>query len=181
MGRYKNSHGGGIYLVEDEQDVERLQVKDAGNLFYASQTTLSMDDCAGVIAALKQKFPAITGPKTDDICYATQNRQDAVRELASGSDLFLVIGSLNSSNSNRLRELAERSGCEAHLVDSAEDIQPSWVTGKQVIGISAGASAPEVLVQQVIEKLEDFGARQTVEVEGQKENVHFSLPVELRN
>jgi 4-hydroxy-3-methylbut-2-enyl diphosphate reductase len=181
MGRYDNCNGGEIYLVEDEQDVDRLEVKDADNLFYASQTTLSMDDCAEVIGALKKKFPAITGPKTDDICYATQNRQDAVRELASESDLFLVIGSPNSSNSNRLRELAERSGCEAYLVDCAEDISPSWVSGKKVVGISAGASAPEVLVQQVIEKLEDFGARQTVEVQGQKENVHFSLPVELRN
>jgi len=180
MGRYDASKGGSIYLVENEQDVQTLQVKDANNLFYASQTTLSMDDCAGVIDALRKRFPNIQGPKTDDICYATQNRQDAVKVLAQQSDLMLVVGSENSSNSNRLRELAERSGCEAHLIDSAEDIHPHWLKDKKNIGISAGASAPEVLVRQVIEKLEKLGARQTVEVQGQPENVHFSLPVELR-
>lgn len=180
MGRYDRSKGGEIYLVENVEDVDRLQVRDASKLFYASQTTLSMDDCAGVIDALRSRFPAIQGPKTDDICYATQNRQDAVKMLAVDSDLFLVVGSPNSSNSNRLRELAERSGCEAYLIDSAADINPAWLVGKQHIGISAGASAPEVLVRQVIEKLESLGARQTVEIQGQAENVHFSLPVELR-
>ncbi len=180
MGRYDDSNGGAIYLVEDVGDVEQLQVKDDSCLFYASQTTLSMDDCAEVIEALKKRFPAIQGPKTDDICYATQNRQDAVKVLAQESDLFLVVGSVNSSNSNRLRELAERSGCEAYLIDNADMIRSAWLNDKQRIGISAGASAPEVLVQQVIEKLEKLGARQTVEVEGQVENVHFSLPVELR-
>ena len=180
MGRYDRSKGGEIYLVENVEDVQTLQVRDPDNLFYASQTTLSMDDCAGVIMALKQRFPNIHGPKTDDICYATQNRQDAVKKLAQESDLFLVVGSPNSSNSNRLRELAERSGCEAHLIDSANDIDVSWLQGKKNIGISAGASAPEVLVKQVIDKLEGLGARQTVEVQGQPENVHFSLPVELR-
>jgi len=180
MGRYDASKGGTIYLVEDVKDVQKLQVKNENYIFYASQTTLSMDDCAEVIAALKQRFPNIHGPKTDDICYATQNRQDVVKILAQQSDLFLVVGSPNSSNSNRLRELAERSGCEAHLIDSAADIDPVWLQGKQHIGISAGASAPEVLVQQVIEKLEQLGARQTVEIQGQPENVHFALPVELR-
>lgn len=180
MGRYDRSSGGDIYLVENREDVARLQVRDPSRLFYASQTTLSMDDCAGVIEALRQRFPAIQGPKTDDICYATQNRQDAVKMLAVDCDLFLVVGSPNSSNSNRLRELAERSGCEAYLIDSAADINPAWLVAKQRIGISAGASAPEVLVRQVIEKLESLGARQTVEIQGQAENVHFSLPVELR-
>lgn len=180
MGRYDASKGGAIYLVEDVKDVQKLHVKNENNIFYASQTTLSMDDCAEVIAALKQRFPNIHGPKTDDICYATQNRQDVVKILAQQSDLFLVVGSPNSSNSNRLRELAERSGCEAYLIDSAADIHPDWLQGKQHIGISAGASAPEVLVQQVIEKLEQLGARQTVEIQGQPENVHFSLPLELR-
>jgi 4-hydroxy-3-methylbut-2-enyl diphosphate reductase len=180
MGRYDAGKGGAIYLVEDVKDVEQLQVKDENNIFYASQTTLSMDDCAEVIAALKQRFPRIHGPKTDDICYATQNRQDAVKRLAQQSDLLLVVGSPNSSNSNRLRELAERSGCEAYLIDCAADINPAWLQHKQRIGISAGASAPEVLVRQVIEQLEHMGARQTVEIQGQPENVHFSLPLELR-
>ena len=180
MGRYDSSKGGAIYLVENIEDVAKLQVKSADNLFYASQTTLSMDDCAAVIDALKQRFPKIQGPRRDDICYATQNRQDAVKLLAQQSDLILVVGSENSSNSNRLRELAERMGCEAHLIDNADAINPGWLKGKQNIGISAGASAPEILVRQVIEKLEDLGARQTVEVLGQPENVHFSLPLELR-
>jgi 4-hydroxy-3-methylbut-2-enyl diphosphate reductase len=181
MGRYDMGKGGAIYLVEDANDVEKLVVRDENNLFYASQTTLSMDDCAAVIAALRQRFPAIQGPRRDDICYATQNRQDAVKQLARQSDLVLVVGSINSSNSNRLRELAERSGCEAHLIDSADDVNLDWLQGKQQVGITAGASAPEVLVRQVIEKLESLGARQTVEVQGQPENVHFSLPVELRS
>jgi len=180
MGRYDNSAGGNIYLVENIEDVAKLHVKSADNLFYASQTTLSMDDCAAVIDALKKRFPNIQGPKRDDICYATQNRQDAVKSLAQQSDLMLVVGSENSSNSNRLRELAERMGCEAHLIDSADGIHPDWLKDKKSIGISAGASAPEVLVRQVIEKLEHFGARQTVEVQGQPEHVHFSLPLELR-
>jgi len=181
MGRYDDSQGGCIYLVENPEDVESLQVRDENELFYVSQTTLSMDDCAEVIEALKERFPNIQGPKTDDICYATQNRQDAVRQLADESDLFLVVGSVNSSNSNRLCELAQRSGCEAYLIDNADEIQLQWLEDKETIGISAGASAPEVLVRQVIEKLEEMGARQTVEVQGQKENVHFSLPVELRS
>jgi 4-hydroxy-3-methylbut-2-enyl diphosphate reductase len=180
MGRYDTGKGGTIYLVEDANDVQKLQVRDENNLFYASQTTLSMDDCAAVIAALRQRFPSIQGPRRDDICYATQNRQDAVKQLAKQSDLVLVVGSENSSNSNRLRELAERSGCEAHLIDNADDVNLDWLQGKQQVGITAGASAPEVLVRQVIEKLESLGARQTVEVQGQPESVHFSLPVELR-
>jgi 4-hydroxy-3-methylbut-2-enyl diphosphate reductase len=180
MGRYDLGSGGAIYLVENIEDVMKLKVKSADNLVYASQTTLSMDDCAAVIDALKERFPAIQGPKRDDICYATQNRQDAVKLLAQQSDLILVVGSENSSNSNRLRELAERMGCEAHLIDSAESIHSDWLKNKKNIGITAGASAPEILVRQVIEKLEQLGARQTVEVLGQPENVHFSLPLELR-
>jgi 4-hydroxy-3-methylbut-2-enyl diphosphate reductase len=181
MGRYDTSSGGKIYLVEDVEDVAALEVDDPENLFYASQTTLSMDDCAEVIASLRKRFPAIEGPKTDDICYATQNRQDAVKKLANECDLMLIVGSENSSNSNRLRELAQRMGTEAYLIDGAADVDPAWLEGKATIGISAGASAPEILVQQVCDRLETLGARQTVEVQGQDESVHFSLPVELRS
>lgn len=154
MGQYNTTNGGAIYLVEDEADVEALIVKDPENLAYVTQTTLSMDDTVKVIQALRNKFPKIQGPRKDDICYATTNRQDAVRTLALECDLVLVVGSPNSSNSNRLRELAERCGTEAYLIDGAEDINPEWVNNKNCIGITAGASAPEVLVQQVINRLQ---------------------------
>ena len=180
MGQYDRSAGGDIYLVENEEDVEKLKVRDPSCLSFVTQTTLSMDDTARVIDALRLKFPAIRGPRKDDICYATQNRQDAVKQLALESDLVLVVGSVNSSNSNRLRELAERCGTEAYLIDSAEHINPAWLEGKNNIGITAGASAPEILVEQVLAFLRSQGATETLNTSGISENVHFSLPRELR-
>jgi 4-hydroxy-3-methylbut-2-en-1-yl diphosphate reductase len=180
MGQYDHSAGGQIYLVEDEAQASSLDVASPDKLSYVTQTTLSMDDTALVIDALRVRFPQIEGPRKDDICYATQNRQDAVKQLAAQCDLMLVVGSPNSSNSNRLRELAERMGAEAHLLDGAEDIDPKWVQGKQRIGVTAGASAPEVLVQAVIDGLRDLGAEAPIEVAGRPENVTFSLPKELR-
>ena len=180
MGRYDTSHGGKIYLVEDEQDVANLVVNDPAALAFVTQTTLSMDDTAKVIDALREKFPEIQGPRKDDICYATQNRQDAVRELAADSDLVLVVGSPNSSNSNRLRELSERMGTPAYLIDNAEQIDPSWLEGIKRIGVTAGASAPEVLVKGVIDKLQTLGAEAPVELQGREENITFSMPKELR-
>lgn len=180
MGRYDTSHGGKIYLVEDEQDVANLVVSDPSALAFVTQTTLSMDDTAKVIDALREKFPEIQGPRKDDICYATQNRQDAVRELAADSDLVLVVGSPNSSNSNRLRELSERMGTPAYLIDNAEQIDPSWLEGIKRIGVTAGASAPEVLVKGVIDKLQTLGAEAPVELQGREENITFSMPKELR-
>ena len=180
MGQYDHKAGGDIYLVEDEAQVATLTVRDDSRLSYVTQTTLSMDDTARVIEALRRRFPEITGPRKDDICYATQNRQDAVKQLAADCDLMLVVGSPNSSNSNRLRELAERMGAEAHLLDGAEDIDPAWLDGKRRIGVTAGASAPEVLVAEVIDGLRQLGAQAPIEVEGRPENVTFSLPRELR-
>ena len=180
MGQYDTANGGAIYLVENEDDVRSLRVSDPTRLAYVTQTTLSMDDTAKVIAALRAQFPAIQGPRKDDICYATQNRQDAVKLLASQCDLVLVVGSVNSSNSNRLRELAERSGAQAHLVDNANDVQSAWLTNKNTIGITAGASAPEVLVQGVIGRLVELGAQLPEELAGKPENVVFSMPKELR-
>ena len=174
------SNGGRIYLVEDEQDVAELQVEHPESLCFVTQTTLSMDDAGRVINALREKFPQITGPRKDDICYATQNRQDAVKQLADQCDVVLVVGSPNSSNSNRLRELAERMGTPAYLVDGAEDLQQAWFTDKQKIGVTAGASAPEVLVQGVIQQLQVWGADMASELEGRPENVTFSMPKELR-
>ena len=180
MGQFDAGNGGAIYLVENEDDVRSLQVSDPSRLAYVTQTTLSMDDTAKVISALRERFPAIHGPRKDDICYATQNRQDAVKQLASQCDLVLVVGSVNSSNSNRLRELAERSGAQAFLVDDADDVQPDWLAGKQAIGITAGASAPEILVQGVIGRLVELGAHLPEELAGKPENVVFSMPRELR-
>jgi len=180
MGRYDTTHGGAIYLVEDEADVARLEVKDPSKLAFVTQTTLSMDDTAKVIDALRAKFPEIEGPRKDDICYATQNRQDAVRELAAGSDLVLVVGSPNSSNSNRLRELSERVGTPAHLIDNAEQIDPAWLEGGKAVGVTAGASAPEVLVQGVIARLQALGAAAPEELDGRAETITFSMPRELR-
>ena len=180
MGQYDAVAGGAIYLVEDEQQAATLQVKNPENLSYVTQTTLSMDDTARVIDTLRQHFPHIQGPRKDDICYATQNRQDAVKQLAANCDLMLVVGSPNSSNSNRLRELAQRMGAEAYLLDGAKDIDPAWLQGKTRIGVTAGASAPEVLVQGVIDGLRALGADVPVEVAGRPENVTFSLPRELR-
>ncbi|KTS74850.1 4-hydroxy-3-methylbut-2-enyl diphosphate reductase [Pseudomonas oryzihabitans] len=180
MGQYDDRAGGAIYLVEDEEDVEKLEVRNPEALFYVSQTTLSMDDTRKVIDALRAKFPHINGPRKNDICYATTNRQDAVKTLALESDVVLVVGSPNSSNSNRLRELSERLGTPAYLIDGAEDMQQSWFDGVQRIGVTAGASAPEVLVRGVIDQLQSWGATGEVELEGQPENITFTLPRELR-
>ncbi len=180
LGQYDYSKGGNIYLVEDETDVAKLEVKDPSKLAFVTQTTLSMDDTAKVIDALRQKFPAIQGPRKDDICYATQNRQDAVKQLAMESDLILVVGSVASSNSNRLRELAERCGCTAYLIDGPEDIDIEWLKQSKAIGITAGASAPDVLVRDVIARLVELGANAPKELSGVVEDVTFSLPKELR-
>jgi 4-hydroxy-3-methylbut-2-enyl diphosphate reductase len=171
---------GEIYLVETPEDVANLEPKHADNIAYSTQTTLSIDDTKAVIEALRAKFPAILGPRHDDICYATQNRQDAVRRLGQQCDLVLVVGSPNSSNSNRLRELAEKQGVPAHLIDGAEDIDPSWLDGKSRIGVTAGASAPEGLVQGVVARLRESGAADVRELGGDVENVTFALPKELR-
>ncbi|MGY8878407.1 MAG: 4-hydroxy-3-methylbut-2-enyl diphosphate reductase [Pseudoalteromonas sp.] len=179
MGQYDNSDGG-IYLVETVDDVVALNVKNAENLFYCSQTTLSVDNTANVIDTLRNKFPSIDGPRKDDICYATQNRQDAVRDLADKVDVLLVVGAKNSSNSNRLRELADKMGTVAYLIDDATDVQEQWVSGSKSVGVTAGASAPEVLVQQVISRLKDLGGTQVVENPGEEENIVFAVPVELR-
>lgn len=180
MGQYDESAGGKIYLVEDEADVASLQVKDPDQLAYVTQTTLSMDDTARIIDALHRRFPNIRGPRKKDICYATQNRQDAVKQLALEADLVLVVGSPNSSNSNRLRELAERSGCEAYLIDKAEEIDERWLQGKHHVGVTAGASAPEVLVREVVARLVLLGGSAPEEMQGVEEHIVFSMPRELR-
>ncbi|NZA25182.1 4-hydroxy-3-methylbut-2-enyl diphosphate reductase [Luteimonas sp. SJ-92] len=181
MGQWRAEAGSGaIHLVEDLGDVDTLVPGQPDNLAYTTQTTLSVDDTRGIIAALRARFPAIQGPKNDDICYATQNRQDAVRELARQCDLVLVVGSPNSSNSNRLRELAERDGVEAHLVDGAGEIDPAWVAGRRHIGVTAGASAPDVLVQGVLQRLHELGAGGVRELNGEPENMVFALPRALR-
>ncbi|HEY1137955.1 MAG TPA: 4-hydroxy-3-methylbut-2-enyl diphosphate reductase [Xanthomonadaceae bacterium] len=181
MGQWQAEAGTGrIHLVEDIDDVERLVVGQPENLAYTTQTTLSVDDTRGIIEALRVKYPMMLGPRNDDICYATQNRQDAVRELAEHCDLVLVVGSPNSSNSNRLRELAEREGVEAYLIDGADEIDPRWVEGRRHIGVTAGASAPDVLVQGVIARLRELGAHSLRELDGEPEDVVFALPKELR-
>ncbi|MFJ4155004.1 4-hydroxy-3-methylbut-2-enyl diphosphate reductase [Pseudomonas sp. NPDC090233] len=180
MGQYDASNGGAIYLVEDEDDVAKLEVRDPDHLAFVTQTTLSMDDTSRVIDALRARFPNIGGPRKDDICYATQNRQDAVKQLAGECDVVLVVGSPNSSNSNRLRELAERMGTPAYLIDGAEDMQRGWFDQAARIGITAGASAPEVLVRGVIDQLKAWGATGAEELDGRPENITFSMPKELR-
>lgn len=180
MGQYDCTQGGKIYLVEDEQDVAQLHVVNPDNLAFVTQTTLSIDDTAKVIDALRQKFPNIQGPRKDDICYATQNRQDAVRALAEQCDVVLVVGSPNSSNSNRLRELAQRMGKQAYLIDNASEMDKNWFNTHSKIGVTAGASAPEILIKQVLQQLQDWGAEYPVELQGQEENITFSLPKELR-
>jgi len=169
-----------IYLVESPEDVNKLEVTYPDELAYVTQTTLSVDDTQGVIKALQKKFPSIVGPKHDDICYATQNRQDAVKEVARDVDLMLVVGSLNSSNSNRLRELAEKQGVPSYLIDGAEDIKPEWLVNVKRIGVTAGASAPESLVTGVIERLRQQGSGRVVNVEGVAESMVFALPKQLR-
>ena len=179
MGQYDNPEGG-IYLVESVEDVATISVKDSSKLYYCSQTTLSVDDTADVIDALRLQFPAIEGPRKDDICYATQNRQDSVRELSSDCDLLLVVGAQNSSNSNRLRELAEKIGASAYLIADADCIQQVWLKNVKNIGVTAGASAPEVLVQGVVNRLKEWGANKVIERLGREENIEFAVPKELR-
>jgi 4-hydroxy-3-methylbut-2-en-1-yl diphosphate reductase len=181
MGQWHaHADGGEIHLVESIEDVATLALAQPDNCAYTTQTTLSVDDTRQIITALKTRFPAIQGPKNDDICYATQNRQDAVRELARECDLILVVGSPNSSNSNRLRELAERDGVEAHLIDDADGIDPAWVAGRRRIGVTAGASAPDVLVRGVLDRLQALGGAPARELQGEPENMVFALPRELR-
>jgi len=180
MGQFDSSQGGHIYLIESEQDVEDLKVDATTPLGYVTQTTLSMDDTSHIIDLLRAKFPGIHGPKKNDICYATQNRQDAVKTLADQCDLVVVVGSPNSSNSNRLRELSERMGCEAYLVDNADQVKLSWLEGKKNIGVTAGASAPEVLVSRVVTCIQDKTQARVQEIEGISENITFRLPKELR-
>jgi 4-hydroxy-3-methylbut-2-enyl diphosphate reductase len=180
MGQYDHSAGGDIYLVESPEDVAGLGIKNPDDLYYVSQTTLSMDDTSKVIEALRARFPKIQGPKKNDICYATQNRQDAVKQLAQTVDVLLVVGSANSSNSNRLRELAEQQGIPAYLIDDAESIDPVWLEGRRSIGLTAGASAPEVLVETTLTYLQKQGVKVVTEAEGREEDVTFALPRELR-
>ena len=179
MGQYNNPEGG-MYLVESPEDVWKLNVKDEENLSFMTQTTLSVDDTSEVIDALNARFPKIIGPRKDDICYATTNRQEAVRDLAGQADLVLVVGSKNSSNSNRLAELAQRVGKPSYLIDSADDINPAWLRDVDTIGLTAGASAPDVLVQQVISRLQELGADEISQLEGREENIIFEVPKELR-
>ncbi len=180
MGQYNRANGGEMYLVEDEEQASSLVVRDPNNLSYVTQTTLSVDDTAKVIEALRARFPNIQGPRKDDICYATQNRQDAVRALAEKANVVLVVGSPNSSNSNRLKELAERCGSSAYLIDSADMIDPSWVSDGDTVGVTAGASAPEHLVEGVVSWLKAQGHTNVESLNGRPENITFSLPKELR-
>ena len=180
MGRFDTRHGGHIHLVETVDDVMGLEVANPDKLAYVTQTTLSVDDTADIIEALRNKFPNVTGPRKDDICYATQNRQDAVREMSEKADVLLVVGSKNSSNSNRLRELAEKEGATAFLIDGASDIQREWLDNAKAVGVTAGASAPEVLVMRVVDKLREWGGETAEEVKGREETVVFSIPRELR-
>ena len=181
MGQWSREQGSGqIYLVESVECVDKLDVAQPEYLAFTTQTTLSVDDTANIIAALQKRFPKIEGPRHDDICYATQNRQDAVRELAQEAQLVLVVGSKNSSNSNRLRELAQKQGAQSHLIDGADDIRPEWLEGVSAVGLTAGASAPEVLVQGVVERLKAMGVGQVKELSGKKEDMVFALPKALR-
>jgi 4-hydroxy-3-methylbut-2-enyl diphosphate reductase len=180
MGRFDASFGGRMHLVESVADVERLAVRDAARLAFVTQTTLSVDDTTQIVAALKQRFAELATPRREDICYATQNRQDAVKKLLGECDVLLVVGSRTSSNSNRLRELADRAAIPGYLIDGPEDLKHEWFLGKSAVGVTAGASAPEVMVQQVIERLKSWGGQVTREIAGREETVYFSLPKELR-
>ena len=180
MGQFDESHGGRIALVEDAADVERLEVRDPGRVGVVTQTTLSVDDTADVLAALQRRFPTLLTPRKEDICYATQNRQDAVKKLVDACDVVLVVGSRTSSNSNRLREIAEKAGKPGYLVDGPEDLQREWFVDKQVVGVTAGASAPELLVQRVVSRLREWGGVDAEEVVGREESIVFALPRELR-
>ncbi len=180
LGRFDTSQGGRIYLIQDLEDVAHLEVRDPEKLAFVTQTTLSVDDTATIVEALRARFPGLTAPRREDICYATQNRQDAVKQLLGQCDLLIVVGSRTSSNSNRLRELADRAGIPGYLVDGADDLKREWLAGRQAIGVTAGASAPELLVQQVIERLRSWGAQAPAELPGQEEHVIFGLPRTLR-
>ena len=180
MGRFDTSSGGRMYLVGSDADVRTLEVRDPANLAFVTQTTLSVDDTAEIVAALRRRFPLLATPRKEDICYATQNRQDAVKKLLAECDLLVVVGSRSSSNSNRLRELADRAGIPGYLVDGPEDLKREWFEGKQSIGVTAGASAPEILVQRVLEQLRAWGAQLPREIAGREERVTFGLPRELR-
>ena len=179
MGQYNNAEGG-IFLIESVEDIARLPVQENDDLTFMTQTTLSLDDTAETISALKDKYPAIQGPHKNDICYATTNRQEAVRELAKQCDLVVVVGSKNSSNSNRLAELASRMGVKSKLIDDPNDVTADWFEGVETIGVTAGASAPEELVQSVIARLKEFGADTIEELQGLEENMFFEVPKELR-
>ncbi len=179
MGQYDNPNGG-VYLIESPADVEALEVRDPNNLCFVTQTTLSVDDTLDIIVALQKRFPSIEGPRKDDICYATQNRQDAVRNLSADVDLLIVVGSKNSSNSNRLRELALKTGTQSYLVDTADDVESSWFDNVTRVAVTAGASAPEVLVQQVVQAIATLAPSVVTEVEGRKEDTVFAVPAELR-
>ncbi|MEQ1582152.1 MAG: 4-hydroxy-3-methylbut-2-enyl diphosphate reductase [Steroidobacteraceae bacterium] len=180
MGQFDSSYGGAIYLVETPDDVHALKVSEPGKLAFVTQTTLSVDDTARVVEALRVRFPSLSSPRKEDICYATQNRQDAVKRLVASCDVILVVGSPASSNSNRLREIAEKAGIPGFLIDGPEDLEPSWFEGKRCVGVTAGASAPEVLVKRVVERLREWGGTIAVETSGETESVVFSLPRELR-
>ena len=179
MGQYDNPNGG-VYLIESPADVDTLVVRNPDNLCFVTQTTLSVDDTLDIIAALQKRFPSIEGPRKDDICYATQNRQDAVRNLSADVDLLIVVGSKNSSNSNRLRELALKTGTQSYLVDTADDVESSWFNSVTRVAVTAGASAPEVLVQQVVQAIAKLAPSVVTEVEGRKEDTVFAVPAELR-
>ncbi|HEX2791738.1 MAG TPA: 4-hydroxy-3-methylbut-2-enyl diphosphate reductase [Steroidobacteraceae bacterium] len=180
MGRFDTSFGGQIFLVESIEDVQRVAVRDPERLAFVTQTTLSVDDTALMVAALRERFPSLQAPRREDICYATQNRQDAVKKLLEQCDVLLVVGSRSSSNSNRLRELADRAGIPGYLVDGADDLQRVWLDGKKAVGVTAGASAPEVRVQQVVDRLREWGAALPAELAGREEQVVFGLPRALR-
>jgi 4-hydroxy-3-methylbut-2-en-1-yl diphosphate reductase len=180
MGQFDTAFGGRILLVERPEDVARLDVKDPSRLAFVTQTTLSVDDTQRIVDTLRTRFPTLASPRKEDICYATQNRQDAVKRLVECCDLILVVGSPTSSNSNRLREIAEKAGIPGHLIDGPENLQREWFEGKQVVGVTAGASAPEVLVERVVARIREWGGTAPVDVLGQPENVVFSLPRELR-
>jgi 4-hydroxy-3-methylbut-2-enyl diphosphate reductase len=180
MGRFDSSFGGNIYLIQSVADVEKFVARDPENLAFVTQTTLSMDDTTEIVAALRRRFPALSTPRKEDICYATQNRQDAVKKLLEKCDVVVVVGSRTSSNSNRLRELADRAGVSGYLVDGPDDMHREWFDGKRAVGVTAGASAPELLVQQVVERLRTWGAEVPEEVVGREEKVFFALPRELR-
>ena len=180
MGQFDTSFGGRILLVETPEDVARLDITDASRLAFVTQTTLSVDDTQRVVDALRNRFPQLANPRKEDICYATQNRQDAVKQLVARCDLILVVGSPTSSNSNRLREIAEKAGIPGYLIDGPEDLQREWFDGKKTVGVTAGASAPEVLVERVVARIREWGGQTPVNLVGQQESVVFSLPRELR-